>query len=51
MIFKILFWIGVISVLGIVLLIFAIIHYVNVCRRFIKENNLEEYIDKGEWLN
>lgn len=51
MIFKVLFWLGFISVLGINLLIVAIIHYVKVCRRFIKENNLEEYTDKGEWLN
>lgn len=51
MIFKILFWLGIILILGIALLILAIIHYVKVCKRFIKENNLEEYTDKGEWLN
>lgn len=51
MIFKVLFWLSLILFLGIALLILAIIHYVKVCKQFIKENNLEEYTDKGEWLN
>lgn len=51
MIFKVLFWLSFIFILGIALLILGIIHYVKVCKEFIKENNLEEYIDKGEWLN
>lgn len=51
MIFKVLFWVSLILVLGIALLILAIIHYFKVCKKFIKENNLEEYTDKGEWLN
>ena len=51
MIFKILFWLGIILAFGIALLTLAIIHYVKVCNQFIKDNNLEEYTDKGEWLN
>lgn len=51
MIFKILFWLGIILTFGIALLILAIIHYVKVCNQFIKDNNLEKYTDKGEWLN
>ena len=51
MIFKVLFWLGIVLAVGIALLMFAIIHYVKVCKKFIKDNNLEEYTDKGEWLN
>lgn len=51
MILKILFWLGIVLILGIFLLVLSIIHYVKVCKQFIKENQLEDYVDKGEWLN
>lgn len=48
---DILYLLFIIPIVGIILLIFAIIHYFNVCRKFIKKNKLEEYTDNEEWLN
>lgn len=51
MIFKILFWLSFILVVGIILLVLAIIHYFKVCREFIEREGLEEYQNNEEWFN
>ena len=48
--FKILFWIGFIFFVGIVLLIFAIIRYFKVCRSFIQEEVIGEYLEGEKGL-
>lgn len=48
---NILFLLFIIPTVGILMLILAIIHNFNICRKFIKKNKLEEYTDNEEWLN
>lgn len=51
MIIKILFWLFIILLAGILILAAAIIHKIRVWKQFINQAQLEEYTDNEEWLN